>query len=149
LEDCPTWFKTNEFPPCAEVDARRYLYKPSPMRDVDVLNIPLQHLLKPGRHTDRFWITTIPKKQREGLTRQPGIDGQQTIGWGIRVNETLNWSFILLLILIILVLISLSIIIFIKVTSDTSSAFSLGAFLVAFFSVFITYQYFSWVDELS
>jgi hypothetical protein len=33
------------------------------MEDVEPAEIPLLHLLKPGPHTDRFWITAFPKKK--------------------------------------------------------------------------------------
>ena len=119
------------------------------MDDVEIIDIPLSHLLKPGPHTDRFWVTIFPKKLREPLARRPGPDGQRVIGWGIRINEELNWGYILLLILIILVAISFSVVAFAAVTSDNSSAFGLGAFLAALFTVYITYQYIAWKEALS
>jgi hypothetical protein len=145
--DCPRWFRKGEFPPVAEVRARRYLYEPVPMDDVELVDIPLPHLLKPGPHTDRFWIMTFPKKLREQLARRPGADGQQVIGWGIRINEDLNWGYILLLILTILIVIGFSVVAYAVITSDNSSAFGLGAFLVTLFTVYITYQYFAWKEE--
>ncbi|KAJ4182612.1 hypothetical protein NW759_017118 [Fusarium solani] len=144
----PSWFKTREFPPEAEVRARRYLYEPVPMEDVELADIPLPHLLKRGPHTDKFWITMFPKKLREQLVRRPGDDGQRVIGWGIRVNESLNWAVILLSILIILIGISVGVIVYAAITSDNSSAFGLGAFLVALFTIYFNYRYFAWKEGM-
>lgn len=146
-ECCPRWFKKRELPPETEVKAGRYRYEPVPMDDVELAEIPLSHLLKPGPHTDRFWITTFPKKLREQLVRRPGADGQRVIGWGIRINEGLNWSYILLLTLILLIVIGLIVIVYAMTTSDGSAAFGLGAFLVAVFTVYSTYQYLAWKEE--
>lgn len=92
MDCCSSWFKAKEFPPEDEVKKGRYIYKPVPVDDVELANIPLPHLLKPGPHTDKFWITMFPKKIRDQLVRQPGHSGQRVIGWGIRVNESLNWT---------------------------------------------------------
>lgn len=117
------------------------------MDDVEIADIPLQHLLKPGPHTDRFWITTIPKKLRDPLVRLPGNHSPPVIGWGVRINESLNWVIILLFILVVLFLIGVGVILYAGITSDNSSAFGLGAFLVALFTVYITYQYFAWREN--
>jgi uncharacterized membrane protein len=147
LKCCPSWFKTREFPPEVEVRTKRYLYEPVPMEDVELFHIPLRHLLKPGPHTDRFWMTMIPKKLRDPLVRVPG-NNQHVIGWGIRMNEKLNWVFILPSILVILLAVSVGVIIYAAATSDNSSAFGLGAFLVAIFTVYLTYQYLAWEDDI-
>jgi hypothetical protein len=117
------------------------------MEDVELADIPLRHLLKPGPHTDQFWKTTVPKKLHQPLIRQPGTGGQRSIGWGIRINEGLNWVVISSSILVILVVIGVGVIIYAAITSDKSSAFGLGAYLVAIFTVYITYQYFAWKEE--
>jgi hypothetical protein len=114
------------------------------MEDVELADIPLSHLLKPGPHTDFFWMMTIPKKLGQPLTRQPGTGGQRVIGWGIRINECLNWVVILCSMLVLLVVIGISVIAYAAITSDKSSAFGLGAYLVATFTVYISYQYFAW-----
>jgi hypothetical protein len=111
---CPRWFKTREFPPEAEVRERRYLYEPVPMEDVELTDIPLSHLLKPGPHTDKFWITTFPKKLQGTLIRQPGPQGQQVIGWGVRVNEELDFTFVLASMLIMLVVIGVSVVVMLQ-----------------------------------
>ncbi|ENH75855.1 Nephrocystin-3 [Fusarium oxysporum f. sp. cubense race 1] len=144
----PGWFQKGQFPPETEVRAKRYLYEPVPREDIDVLHIPLPHLLEPGPHVDRFWITTFPKKLTEQLSRNPGAGGQRVIGWGIRINEELNWRCILLLLIIILVVTGISVITYALIASDGSSAFGMGAYLVAVLTTFITYQYFAWKDGL-
>jgi hypothetical protein len=63
------------------VQAQRYIYEPVGMVDVELANIPLSHLMKAGPHTDKFWITTFPKKLREGLSRPSGDAGQRVLGW--------------------------------------------------------------------
>lgn len=118
------------------------------MEDVEFLHIPLPHLLKPGPHVDKFWITTFPKKLNEQLVRNPGTDGQKVIGWGIRINEELNWRCVLLLLIVVLFVTGIGVVTYAMVTSDDSSAFGMGAYLVAVSTTFITYQYFAWKDEL-
>lgn len=118
------------------------------MDNVKFANIPLPHLLKSGPHTDKFWITMFPKKIRDQLVRQPGHSGQRVIGWGIRVNESLNWTVLLLLILITLLAINVIVIVYAVITADDSSAFGLGASMAALFTVYITYQYFAWKENL-
>ncbi|OJJ85391.1 uncharacterized protein ASPGLDRAFT_1346818 [Aspergillus glaucus CBS 516.65] len=81
MDCCPSWFKTKEFPPEDEVQKGRYIYEPVPVDNVELANIPLPHLLKPGPHTDKFRITMFPKKIRDQLVRQPGHSGQRVIGW--------------------------------------------------------------------
>jgi hypothetical protein len=117
------------------------------MEDVEFLDIPLSHLLKPGPHLDIFWMMTIPKKLGQPLTRRPGVGGQRVIGWGIRINECLNWVLILCAMLVLLVVIGVSVIAYAAITSDKSSAFGLGAYLVATFTVYISYQYFAWKED--
>ncbi|KAE8363618.1 hypothetical protein BDV27DRAFT_158635 [Aspergillus caelatus] len=146
METCPRWFKTRTIPPEAEVKAKRYIYKPVPMEDVEFVDIPLQHLLKPGPHTDTFWLNRFPKKIREPLIRLPGDDGQRIIGWGIRINECLNWSMILFSIFLILLAIGVSVVLYATITADNSSAFAFGAFMVAMITVYLTYQYFAWKE---
>lgn len=144
----PGWFQKRQFPPKEEVWAGKYLYEPVPMDDVDFLEIPLSHLLEPGDHLDNFWIKTFPKKLCEPLIRKSGADGQRVIGWGIRINEELNWRCILLLILGVLVATGISVVAYAAITSDNSSAFGMGAYLAAVFTTFLTYQYFAWKDEV-
>jgi hypothetical protein len=118
------------------------------MEDVEFLHIPLPHLLKPGPHVDKFWITTFPKKLNEQLVRNPGTDGQRVIGWDIRINEELNWRCVLLLLIVVLFVTGIGVVTYAMMTSDDSSAFGMGAYSVAVSTTFITYQYFAWKDEL-
>ncbi|KAI1330599.1 hypothetical protein F5Y16DRAFT_338820 [Xylariaceae sp. FL0255] len=144
---CPRWFKAREVPPEEEVRAKRYHYEPVPMDDVEFADIPLKHLMKPGPHTDKFWITTFPKKLDLQLVRPAGQNGQRVIGWGIHIKEKLNWPYILLVMFAMLLVSSGAVAIYAIVTSDHSSAFGLGAFLVALMTVYITYQYFAWKEQ--
>ena len=118
------------------------------MEDVEIAAIPLPDLLKPGPHTDKFWITTFPKKIQDPLVRLPGDNGKRVLGWGIRVNERLSWSILLLLILIVLIAVGVGVILYAMVTRDNSSAFGLGSFLTALFTVYFTYQYFAWKESM-
>lgn len=145
-EHCPGWFKRRQFPPEAEVYERRYLYDPVPM-DVEVANIPLPHLLRPGPHLDDFWLKTFPKKLRERLIRQSGNHGQRVVGWGIHINEEINMLYVLWLLVMLLVVVGISVLIYALVTSDNASAFGLGAYLVALITVYVTYQYVAWKQE--
>lgn len=72
---------------------------------VDIINIPLYHLLKPGEHHDVFWLSMLPKKLNEKLYRPAGTK-QPIVGWGIRINKSLNWAVVLLGLLFLLILIS-------------------------------------------
>jgi hypothetical protein len=118
------------------------------MDDVEFADIPLAHLLKPGPHTDTFWLKTFPKKVREPLLRQAGMDGQRVIGWGIRINEGLNWTVISLLLLTLVLAIGAAVGVYAAITSDNESAFGLGAFLVAVLGVYLSHQYFAWKEAV-
>lgn len=117
------------------------------MMDVELADIPLAHLLKPGPHLDTFWVSTFPKKLSEELRRPAGTE-QSVVGWGIRINERLNWTVVMLGILTILLLISIGVGVYSATTSDNSSAFGFGAFLAALFTVYVTYQYFAWKEDI-
>lgn len=117
------------------------------MDDVIIADVPLAHLLKPGPHLDKFWLNTFPKKLHQELQRHPGTD-HDVVGWGIRVNESLNWSIILLGLLILLVITGIGVIIYSVFKSDDSAAFGLGAFLMALVAVYLPYQYFAWKDDI-
>jgi hypothetical protein len=113
------------------------------MEEVELLDISLSHLLKPGTYTDIFWIITIPKKLGQPLTRQSGTGRQRVIGWGICINECLNWVVILCSMLVLLVIIGVIVIAYAVITLDKSTAFGLGAYLLATVTVYIFYQYFA------
>ncbi|KAF4910277.1 hypothetical protein CGCVW01_v011717 [Colletotrichum viniferum] len=83
----------------------KYIYAPVPMNDEVEFRIPLEHLILPGPHSDKFWITTVPTKLKPQLHRYPGED-MPVIGWGVKVNEGLNWSHLLRLVLVVMFLIA-------------------------------------------
>lgn len=117
------------------------------MDDVEFADIPLAHLLQPGPHLDTFWKSVFPKKLCEELQR-PAMSGGRVVGWGVRINESLNWSIVLLGIFLLLLFIGVIVVVYSAMTSDNSSAFGLGAFLMAIFTVYITYQYFAWREKM-
>jgi hypothetical protein len=112
--------------------------------DAEIDQIPLSHLCTPGPHLDNFWLTLSPKKLSTPLLRTPGPAGQRVLGWGIHIKERLNWVAILAAILFVLVLSGIVVLCYAMITSDISSAFGLGAYLVGMLTVYITFQYFSW-----
>ncbi|GJD05372.1 hypothetical protein CH63R_03358 [Colletotrichum higginsianum IMI 349063] len=118
------------------------------MFDVELASIPLWHLTRPGQHSDKYWITTFPKKLRYPLHREAGVYVKPTIGWGIRVNEALNLHHFLFLILVVIVFIGVIMGIYLACTADDSSAFGLAAFLAAASAIYIPYQYFAWKEKL-
>ena len=93
-------------------------------------------------------MTTFPKKLHEPLVRKHGAAGQRVVGWGIDIKEELNWRCILFFISAVLLLTGVGVVIYVVVASDPSSAFGLGAYLVAVITTFIAYQYFAWRDDL-
>lgn len=113
----------------------------------DTDNIPLAHLLKPGEHYDGFWLSTFPKKLREELQRPAGTR-RPIIGWGIRINQSLNWTIALSTLLLLLILISIVVVVYAVAAGDASAAFGLGAYLAALLTVWLTYHYFSWKEAL-
>lgn len=140
------WFRAPEFPPEEEVLEQRYIYSPVPI-GVDIVNIPLFDLLGPGEHFDQFWLSMLPKKLDEELRRPAGTE-RPIIGWGIRVNETLNWAVFLLALFFVLLMVSVVVIVYSVATKDNSSAFGLGAYLAALLTVYLTYQYFAWKENM-
>jgi hypothetical protein len=113
------------------------------MNDIEFAHIPLDHLLKPGPHMGTYWLKTFPKKLDGELVAGPS---DAVTGWGIHINEGLNWAVILLILLVMLTSTAAGVIVYAKVTSDDSSAIGLGCFLVALLTIYMTYQYHSWLD---
>ncbi|KAF4489906.1 hypothetical protein CGGC5_v002903 [Colletotrichum fructicola Nara gc5] len=147
-EIVPRGFKRTEFPPCAEVKSGNYLYRPVPMGDVELDFIPLSHLTLPGKHSDDGWLTMFPKKLQTPLSRLPGAANPSVVGCGIIVNEVFNWTHFVLLALIAVVLIGIVVAVYWGISSDASSAFGLGAFLVAVCTLSISLNYSYWQDSL-
>ena len=131
------------FPPEDEVRAQRYTYSPCPM-DVKIHQIPFIHeLLKPGPHLGDYWLTMFPKKLREPLV---WADGQQVIGWGIQINEGLNWTVILSFVMFCLLLTGICVALYAIYREDVSAAAGLGAYIIAVIAVLVPLQYHAWVD---
>ncbi|KAI2618352.1 hypothetical protein GGR54DRAFT_150172 [Hypoxylon sp. NC1633] len=143
MDTFPTQFKRGKVPTQDEVCNAGFLYN----ADVIVDQIPLYHLCTPGdqNHLDKFWLTRIPRKLRTELVRPAGHT-QRVVGWGIHVNEGLNWVPILASLLFLLILFGLVVVLYAMATSDNSSAFGLGAYLVAVLTLYMTFQYFSWKE---
>jgi len=143
---CPSLFKIRTFPPIEEVTNGRNVYEPVPMDDIEFADIPLEHLIKPGPHFDRFWLDTIPKIVGEPLVRQIGSGRERAVGWGIRINEGYNWRFILFLLLLYLVAVGLAVVLC-ALKKDQSTAYSLGSYLLAILTVYSGYQYHAWKED--
>lgn len=85
----------------------------------------------------------MPKKVDGALYRPSGTI-EDVVGYGVRINERLNdvlvlwWSFVFILVTGVFVYL------YSRCTSDDSSAFGLGAYLVAVFTVYIQLQYAWW-----
>lgn len=118
------------------------------MNDVELDFIPLSYLTLPGKHSDDGWLTMFPKKLHTTLSRLPGVANPSVGGWGIIVNEFFNWTHFLLLALIGVVLIGIVVAVYWGISSDASSAFGLGAFLVAVCKLSISLNYSYWQDRL-
>lgn len=103
----------------------------------------LWHMRRPGPHTEVYWYNTVPKKVDGALYRPSGA-AEDVMGYGVRINERLNdvlvlwWSFIFILATGVLIYV------YSRYTGDSSSAFGLGAYLVAAFTVYIQLQYAWW-----
>lgn len=111
------------------------------MKCVKTMN--LWHMRRPGPHTEVYWYNTVPKKVDGALYRPSGTI-EDVVGYGVRINERLNdvlvlwWSFIFILVT------GAFVYVYSRCTSDDSSAFGLGAYLVAVFTVYIQLQYAWW-----
>ena len=90
---------------------------------------------------DNYWITTFPKKLKGRLEY---VSGQRPIGWGIIINEGVNWFVLLFGVLLTLLTTGFVVVIYAAFTKDISSAAGIGAYLVAIVSLVVTLQYFKW-----
>ncbi|KAI3539550.1 hypothetical protein CSPX01_08766 [Colletotrichum filicis] len=146
--DSPQHFRHGEYPPVSEVrDTKRYLYDPVPT-NVAIDSIPLWHLTQPGLyHRGNYWTTTFPKKLREELRREPGTSGK-VVGWGILINERLNWSFFFSLLLVTFIIIWVIVAIYLAYKADDSSGFGLGALLAGLAAIYLPFQYNAWKERL-
>lgn len=108
-----------------------------------VASLNLWHFRQRGPHLEYFWYDTVPKKVDGGLFRPPGTRGS-VVGYGIRINERLNASLVLRWLLVALILTGASVVIYAVCTRDNSSAFGLGAYLIAVLTVYVSLQYEAW-----
>lgn len=90
-----------------------------------------------------FWYTRVPKKLDEPLFWPPDTD-EDVLGYGIRIKEKLNIVLVLCWALVGLVLTGVAVVLCAARTGDNSSAFGLGAYLVALLAIYIPLQYESW-----
>lgn len=129
------------------VASRQYVYDPVPM-GVEIVNVQLAHLLKPSaQHRGRFWLSTVPKKlhEKQGCpagTRQP------VLGWGLLINQRLNWAAVLFLLALVLAVVSVIARVPAVVTGKFVFSFLLGGYLAAKLIVWLTTQYFSWRENV-
>jgi hypothetical protein len=139
---CPDVVKL-AIPPKEQVDpGKLYHYDPCPT-NVEILSIPkFGHLLKPGVHSYDFWLKTFPKKLNGPLSEQPAV-----MGWGLIIHETWDWVVILTAVLISMVLLGVGVVLYAVLAHDASSAFGLGAYLVAIIMLVGTLKYWSWQER--
>jgi len=147
MEVCPSYLKPRTLPPEIEVKKlKNYDYSPCPP-DVEeplLQNQFMHELLRPGPHLDSYWTDSFPKKLKEELNY---ISGQRSIGWGIIINEGINWPVLLSGVLFILILTAIGVLVFSMRTGDVSSAAGLGAYFVAVVTLVVTLYYFKWLEE--
>ncbi|KAF3761362.1 hypothetical protein M406DRAFT_357705 [Cryphonectria parasitica EP155] len=134
----PDYFTSGCWPP---PDNRQYRYNPVPMKCAKTIN--LWHMRQPGPHTEFYWHNTVPKKLDGPLHRPPGTL-ENVVGYGVRINERLNDVLILWWSLVLILLTGLFIFVYSKCTGDNSSAFGLGAYLVAALTIYVQLQYAWW-----
>lgn len=142
-EPYPDQFECGQWPSSTDP----YLYEPVPMR-LTTLNIPLWHELRyPGPHLRHQWYNAAAKKIDGPLFEEPfpNFDSiPNIVGYGIRVNERLNDVLILWWCWVLILMTGGIVIIFARYTGDASSAFGMGAYLIAALTVYIQLQYAWW-----
>ena len=137
----------SELPPPCEVSKQRYHYQPCPQANIDEV-IPdhiFFHLFNnPAPHYNSKWIHRIPKKLSSSISDSTD---QIPIGWGIYIVETANLYVIFLALLMGLLLSGILAVVFAAVAGDVQGAFSIGAYLVAVLTVWMSAMYFKWSQE--
>jgi hypothetical protein len=134
-------------PPEAEVKQfKNYDYTPCPpdIEDPLLQNQFIHELLKPGPHLDNYWISTFPKKLKGRLEY---VSGQRPIGWGIIINEGINWFALVFGAICIMLTTSFFVVMYSAMTKDVSSAAGIGAYVVAILTLVVTLHYFRWQQE--
>ncbi|KAK4160815.1 hypothetical protein QBC43DRAFT_109304 [Cladorrhinum sp. PSN259] len=115
---------------------KRYLYEPVPIEDAEVRQLPVVHLLKPGRHSKDFWIKRLPKKLKDRLVWDQNVQGD-VIGWGVRINEEVNRGLVHLAFFVLSLVLVVGVGIYIKLTGkwdnweNQATAWGFGGFVVA------------------
>jgi hypothetical protein len=136
MDSCPKVLEECALPPTDEVTRRRnYHYAPCP-RDIlnPALSIPYLHsFFAPGGvHLKDFWVQRTPKKLHTRIRDQPHPSGQPAvIGWGVRIDERLNWRAWSVLAQLLIVLTLLFALVYAAVARDVSAAFAMAQYAVA------------------
>lgn len=126
-------------PPREEVEVKHnYHYAPCPPDVQDqTLGLPFLHvLLEPGNHLDDFWTNHIPKKLKNELEYKSGPD--PVIGWGVHIVEGPNWHALAALSVVFVAASLVLALVYSFVTSDVSSAFTVGSFVLAAETLVVT-----------
>ncbi|KAG6362806.1 hypothetical protein INS49_007900 [Diaporthe citri] len=137
-EAFPSHFTSGRWP---APDNKQYRYRPVPMKCIKTMN--LWHMRRPGPHTEVYWYNTVPKKVDGALYRPSGTVGD-VVGYGVRINERLNDVLVLWWCFVFILATGVFIYVYSRCTSDDSSAFGMGAYLVAALTVYIQLQYAWW-----
>lgn len=138
--------------PIDTITKHRYTYRR--IIDAEILTMNLGHLrkdLKALQATQlqyqppipRFWYGRVPKRLDGRLSWSPGTR-DDVLGYGIRINERLNLVLILFWTLVGFLLTGIVVAVFAARTGDNSSAFGLGAYLIAVLAVYVPLQYEYW-----
>ncbi|KAH8731586.1 hypothetical protein GQ44DRAFT_333772 [Phaeosphaeriaceae sp. PMI808] len=147
MEVCPSYLKRHSLPPEIEVkQLKNYDYHPCPpdIEEPLLQNQFMHELFKPGPHLDGYWTESFPKKLKDQLNY---ISGQRPVGWGIIINEGINWPILWFGVLFTLILTGIVVLACAMRTGDVSSAAGLGAYFVATLTLVVTLQYYKWQEQ--
>lgn len=148
MKVCPSYLKRYTLPPETEVkQLKNYDYTPCPPEIEEPLlqNQFMHELFKPGPHLDSYWMDTFPKKLKGQLKY---ISGQRPIiGWGIIINEGINWPVLWYGVLFTLILTGFIVLACVVRTGDLSSAAGLGAYFVTILALVVTLHYQKWQGQ--
>lgn len=103
----------------------------------------LSHMRRPGPHTEVFWYNRVPKKV-DGPLYRPAGTVEDVVGYGVRINESLNEVLVFCWFFFLILATGAVVCVYSYSTGDNSSAFGLGAYLVAAFTVYVQLQYAWW-----
>jgi hypothetical protein len=118
-------------PPKSEVDAKRYIYNPSPLDDELPIssNLFLHYLFdcnSPSRVL--IWLPRIPRKLATSIFNE---DGPAGFGWGVHIDEGPDFLRIFLLNLGILMLSGVAALIWKFLEKDFQGAFGFACWVIA------------------